>query len=65
MAKRKRATRAAKLSLPALKPRNAVLQAAAAGRVKLGTRSHAKSQAANRRLDKVALQQQLRRSEPD
>ena len=65
MAKRKRATRVVTLALPAGKPRNAALQAAAAGRIKLGTRSHAKSQAANRRLDKVALQQQLRRSEQD
>jgi hypothetical protein len=65
MAKRKRATRAASLVLPPAKPRNAALQAAANGRIKLGTRSHAKSQAANRRLDKVALQQQLRRSEQD
>ncbi len=65
MAKRKRATRAAKLSLPAVKPRNAVLQAAAAGRVKLGTRAHQKSQAANRRAEKVALQRQARHVEPD
>jgi hypothetical protein len=60
MAQRKRATRSApasnKLSLALPKPRNAVLQAAALGQVKMGTAKHEKSKGAQRRAQKMALQ---------
>jgi hypothetical protein len=59
MAKRKRATRSASMGntlvLATPKPRNAVLQAAALGQVKLGTAKHEKSQGALRRAQKMAL----------
>ena len=70
MASRKRATRTVpatpvlgilakqgklNISVIAPKPRNAVLQAAALGQVKLGTAKHEKSQGALRRAEKVAL----------
>lgn len=55
MAKRKRATRTVKLELSLPKPRNAVLQAAALGQVKLGTTKHEKSKGALRRAQKMAL----------
>jgi hypothetical protein len=59
MAKRKRATRSVSLGntlvLATPKPRNAVLQAAALGQVKLGTAKHEKSQGALRRAQKMAL----------
>jgi hypothetical protein len=44
------------LSIPVPKPRNAVLQAAALGQVKLGTAKHEKSKGALRRAEKMALQ---------
>jgi hypothetical protein len=56
MSKRKRPTRAIKLEIALPKPRNAVLQAAALGQVKLGTAKHEKSKGAVRRAEKVALQ---------
>ncbi len=59
MAKRKRPTRSLKLtntlSLALPKPRNPVLQAAAAGRVKLGAAIHQKSKGALRRAAKMEL----------
>ena len=63
MAQRKRATRTTSLVKPAVnslclavpKPRNAALQAAAFGQVKLGTAKHEKSQGAIRRAEKMAL----------
>ncbi len=64
MPQRKRATREIKpaqpaskmLSIPVPKPRNAVLQAAALGQVKLGTAKHEKSKGAQRRSANMALQ---------
>ena len=56
MSQRKRATREIKLIISASKPRNAVLQAAALGQVKLGTAKHEKSKGAKRRSEKVSLQ---------
>jgi hypothetical protein len=56
MPKRKRPTRSIKLELTVPKPRNSVLQAAAAGLVKLGTAKHEKSKGAQRRAEKMALQ---------
>jgi hypothetical protein len=57
--KRKRSTRSEKLASPLSlklpKPRNAVVQAAAFGQVKLGTAKHEKSKGALRRAEKVAL----------
>lgn len=63
MAQRKRATRTASLAKPAIntlslavpKPRNAVLQAAALGQVKMGTAKHEKSKGALRRAEKMAV----------
>ena len=64
MASRKRATRSMpttgkqsslSITVVALKPRNAVLQAAALGQVKMGTAKHEKSQGAIRRAEKMAL----------
>ncbi len=59
MAKRKRATRSVKRSstliLAAPKPRNPILQAAAVGKIKLGTAKHEKSEGALRRAQKIAL----------
>jgi hypothetical protein len=59
MAQRKRATRSMPtsntLSIAVPKPRNAVLQAAALGQVKLGTAKHEKSKGAQRRAEKMAL----------
>ena len=64
MAQRKRATRSIAppltksntLNLAVPKPRNAVLQAAVLGRVKMGTAKHEKSKGALRRAEKMALQ---------
>lgn len=64
MPQRKRATRTVKvaqsasntLRLAVPKPRNAVLQAAALGQVKLGTAKHEKSKGALRRAEKMAVQ---------
>ncbi len=62
MTQRKRATRTASLgtaintlSIAVPKPRNAVLQAAALGQVKMGTAKHEKSKGAIRRAEKIAL----------
>lgn len=59
MAKRNRATRTLPasntLSIAVPKPRNSVLQAAAAGLVKMGTAKHEKSKGAIRRAEKMAL----------
>ena len=70
MASRKRATRTVpakpalgslakqgtlSISVIAPKPRNAALQAAALGQVKLGTAKHEKSKGALRRAEKMAL----------
>ncbi len=45
-----------KLEITKPKPRNAVLQAAAFGQVKLGTAKHEKSKGALRRAEKMAVQ---------
>jgi hypothetical protein len=55
MSKRKRPTRAVKLTVEPPKPRNTVLQAAALGQVKMGTAKHEKSAGAVRRAEKMAL----------
>ncbi len=65
MAQRKRATRSTALPKPKSKtlsvavavpkPRNAVLQAAALGQVKMGTAKHEKSKGALRRAEKMDL----------
>jgi hypothetical protein len=60
MAQRKRPTRQV-IQLPPSKPRNAVLQAAATGQVKLATVKHQKSSSAQRQ----ALKQALRKSGGD
>jgi hypothetical protein len=52
---RKRPTRSTKLEINAPKPRNTVLQAAATGLVKLGTKKHEKSKGAQRRAEKMVL----------
>ena len=55
MKQRKRPTRSIKIDIAVPKPRNTVLQAAATGLVKLGTKKHEKSKGAQRRLEKMAL----------
>ena len=65
MAKRKRPTRAAPLSVALPKPRNAVLQAAVLGQVKLGTAKHEKSKGALRRAQNMALRKAARAQPED
>jgi hypothetical protein len=55
MSQRKRPTRSIKIDIASPKPRNAVLQAAALGQVKLGTSKHEKTKGAQRRAEKMAL----------
>jgi hypothetical protein len=64
MAQRKRPTRQV-IQLPPSKPRNPVLQAAALGKVKLGTAKHEKSASAKRQGLKQALRADLRKTSHD